>query len=113
MYTLINSLIASIKPTTAKYSVDAFSRLVDLERIADDYNSYDSINTRYSDITEIDEITDIIISDVENDFYSDNGIYDNVNADKVINVIYDIFTAFSEWTDELSENSHSTSFWNA
>ena len=113
MYALINSLIASIKPTTAKYSVDAFSRLVDLEKIADNYQSYDSINTRYSDITEIDEITDSIISDVENDFYTDNGIYDEINADMVINVVYDIFTAFSEWTDEMSDNSHSTSFWNA
>ena len=112
MYALINSLIASIKPTTAKYSVDAFSRLVDLEKIADDYNSYDSINTRYSDIDEIDEITDSFISDVENDFYADNGIYDDENANKVINVIYDIFTAFSEWTDEISDNSHSVSFWN-
>ena len=112
MYTLINSLIASIKTTTAKYSVDALSRLVDLEKIADNYQSYDSINTRYSDITEIDEITDSIISDIENDFYADNGIYDEINADMVINVIYDIFTAFSEWTEELSNNSHSVSFWN-
>lgn len=112
MYTLINSLIASIKPTTAKYSANAFSRLVDLENIADDYNSYDSIDTRYNNISEIDEITDNLISDIENDFYADNGIYDDVNADMVINVIYDIFTAFSEWTEELSNNSHSVSFWN-
>ena len=91
MYTLINSLIASIKPTTAKYSVDALSRLIDLEKIADDYNAYNRMNTRYSDISEIDAITDSIISDIENDFYADNGIYDNVNAGMVINVIYDIF----------------------
>ena len=113
MYTLINSLIASVKSITAKYSVDALSRLVDLEKIADDYNAYSRMNTRCSDIIEIDEITDTIISDVENDFYADNGIYDEKNANKVINVIYDIFTAFSEWTDEMSENSHSTSFWNS
>ena len=113
MYTLINSLIASIKTTTAKYSVDALSRLVDLEKIADDYNSYDSIDTRYSDMDEIDEITDSLISDVENDFYTDNGIYDKSNADMVINVIYDIFSAFEEWTDDMSNNSHSISFWNA
>ena len=113
MYTLINSLIASIKTTTAKYSVDAFSRLTDLEKIADDYNSYDSMNTRYSDIDEIDEITDSFISDVENDFYTDSGIYDEANADMVINVIYDIFTAFSEWTGDMSSNSHSVSYWNA
>lgn len=113
MYTLINSLIASVKTITAKYSADALSRLVDLEKIADDYNSYDSIDTRYSDISVIDEITDSLISDVENDFYTDNNVYDNENADKVINVIYDIFTAFSEWTDEMSNNSHSVSFWNA
>ena len=113
MYSLINSLIASIKTTTAKYSVDALSRLVDLEKIADEYESYSRMNTRYSDIDEIDEITDNIISDVENDFYSDNGIYDNVNANIVINVVYDIFTAFSEWTDDISSNSHSVSFWNA
>ena len=112
MYALINSLIASIKPTTAKYSADALSRLVDLKNIADEYNAYDSMNTRYSDIDEIDEITDSIISDIENDFYADNGIYDNVNADMVINVICDIFTAFSSWTDEMSSNSHSVSFWN-
>ena len=37
MYTLINSLIASVKPITAKYSADALSRLVVLEKIADDY----------------------------------------------------------------------------
>ena len=113
MHALINSLIASIKPTTAEYSVDALSRLVDLEKIADDYNAYDSMNTRYSDISAIDEITDNFISDVENDFYADNGIYDVENADKVINVICDIFTAFAEWTDEMSDNSHSMSFWNA
>lgn len=112
MYALINSLIASIKPTTAKYSVDAFNRLIDLEKIADDYDSYNRMNTRYSDITEIDEITDSIISDIENDFYSDNGIYDEINADRVINVVYDIFTAFSEWTDEINSNSHSVSYWN-
>ena len=113
MYTLINSLIASIKTTTAKYSVDALSRLIDLEKIADEYEAYSRMNTRYSDITEIDEITDSIISDVENDFYTDNGIYDKINADMVINAVYDIFTAFENWTDEMSENSHSISFWNA
>lgn len=113
MYTLINSLIASIKTTTAKYSADALSRLIDLEKITDDYNSYNRIDTRYSDMTEIDEITDSLISDVENDFYTDSGIYDSVNADIVINVVYDIFTAFEEWTDEMSDNSHSVSFWNA
>ena len=113
MYNIINALISSIKTITAEYSVDAFSRLTDLEKIADDYNSYNRIDTRYSDIVEIDEITDSIISDIENDFYADNGIYDEINANKVINVVYDIYTAFSEWTDEMSDNSHSTSFWNA
>lgn len=113
MYTLINSLIASIKTTTAKYSVDALSRLVDLEKIADDYQSYDRIDTRYSDIDEIDEITDSLISDIENDFYTDECIYDKSNADMVINVIYDIFSAFEEWTDDMSNNSHSVSYWNA
>ena len=112
MYALINSLIASIKPITAKYSADALSRLIDLEKIADEYNFYDSINTRYSDIVEIDEITDSFISDVENDFYTDECIYDKSKADMVINVIYDIFTAFNEWTDEMTNNSHSISFWN-
>lgn len=112
MYTLINSLIASVKSITAKYSADALSRLIDLEKIADDYNSYNRINTRYSDITEIDEITDSLISDVENDFYTDNGIYDKENADIVINVVYNIFSAFNAWTDEMSDNSHSVSFWN-
>ena len=113
MYTVINSLIASVKPITAKYSADAFSRLIDLEKIADDYESYDRIDTRYSDMTEIDEITDSLISDVENDFYTDDGIYNKSSADMVINVVYDIFTAFANWTDEMSNNSHSTSYWNA
>ena len=113
MYTLINSLIASVKTITAEYSVSALSRLVDLEKIADNYQSYDSINTRYSDMDEIDEITDSLISDIENDFYADSGIYDKFNADMVINVVYNIFSAFSEWTDEMSDNSHSISFWNA
>lgn len=112
MYTLINSLIANVKSITAEYSADAFSRLTDLEKIADDYESYDRIDTRYSDISEIDEITDSLISDIENDFYTDEGIYDKENADMVINVVYDIFSAFTEWTDEMSDNSHSTSFWN-
>lgn len=112
MYTLINSLIASVKPTTAEYSASALSRLTDLEKIADNYESYNRIDTRYSDMSEIDEITDSLISDVENDFYADNGIYDEINADMVINVIYDIFSAFEEWTDELNDNSHSVSFWN-
>lgn len=113
MYTLINSLIASVKPITAKYSANALSRLTDLEKIADDYNSYNRIDTRYSDMTEIDEITDSLISDIENDFYTDDNVYDKENADMVINVIYDIFTAFNEWTDAMSENSHSVSYWNA
>lgn len=112
MYTLINSLIASIKTTTAKYSVDALSRLVDLEKIADEYESYSRTDTRYSDISEIDEITDSLISDVENDFYTDDNVYDKSSADMVINTVYDIFTAFSEWTDDISNNSHSVSFWN-
>lgn len=112
MYLLINSLIASIKTTTAKYSVYAFSRLVDLEKIADDYNSYNRIDTRYSAIAEIDEITDSLISDIENDFYTDTGIYDKSSAAMVINVVYDIFLAFTEWTDAMSDNSHSVSFWN-
>ena len=113
MYTLINSLIASVKPITAKYSADALSRLVDLEKIADDYESYDRIDTRYSNMTEIDEITDSLISDIENDFYTDNDVYDESKADMVINVIYDIFSAFEEWTDDMSSNSHSVSYWNA
>ena len=113
MYTLINSLIASVKSITAKYSADALSRLTDLEKIADDYESYSRIDTRYSDMTEIDEITDSFISDVENDFYTDTGIYDSSKADMVINVIYDIFSAFEEWTDDMSSNSHSVSYWNA
>ena len=113
MYTLINSLIASVKPMTAKYSADALSRLVDLEKIADDYESYNRIDTRYSDMAEIDEITDSLISDIENDFYTDNDVYDESKADMVINAVYDIFSAFEEWTDEMSNNSHSVSFWNA
>lgn len=113
MYTLINSLIASVKPITADYSADALSRLIDLEKIADDYESYNRIDTRYSNMTEIDEITDSLISDIENDFYTDDSVYDKSKADIVINVVYDIFTAFAEWTDDMSNNSHSTSFWNA
>ena len=113
MYTLINSLIASVKPITANYSADAFSRLTDLEKIADDYESYNRIDTRYSDMTEIDEITDSLISDVENDFYADDGTYNKSSADMVINVIYDIFSAFEEWTDDMSSNRHSVSYWNA
>lgn len=113
MYALINSLIASVKPTTAEYSADALSRLIDLEKIADDYESYNRIDTRYSDMTEIDEITDSLIADVENDFYTAEGVYDKSTADMVINVVYDIFTAFANWTDDMSNNSHSTSFWNA
>lgn len=113
MYTLINSLIASVKTTTAKYSASALSRLVDLEKIADDYESYNRIDTRYSDMTEIDEITDSLISDVENDFYTDDSVYDESSADMVINTVYDIFSAFEEWTDDMSSNSHSVSYWNA
>ena len=110
MYNTINAFIASIKPVTAEYSADALSRLTDLEKIADDYESYARIDTRYNNMTEIDEITDKIISDVENDFYT-NGIYDEANADKVINAMYDIYSAFASWTDEMAENSHSISFW--
>lgn len=113
MYTLINSLIASVKPITADYSASALSRLVDLEKIADDYESYNRIDTRYSDMSEIDEITDSLISDIENDFYTDDGVYNKSSADIVINVVYDIFSAFEEWTDDMSNNTHSTSYWNA
>ncbi len=112
MYNIINSLIASIKPVTAEYSVDAFNRLIELEKIADDYESYDRINTRFSDMSEIDEITDKLIADIENDFYSDENTYDTANADKVINAVYDIYSAFGQWTDEMSSNTHSISFWN-
>ena len=113
MYSLINSLIASVKPITANYSADALSRLTDLEKIADDYESYNRIDTRYSDMAEIDEITDSLISDVENDFYTDDGTYNKSSADMVINVVYDIFSAFEEWTDDMSSNSHYVSYWNA
>lgn len=112
MYTLINSLIASIKPVTAEYSIDAFNRLVELEKAADEYEGYDSINTRYSDMSEIDDITDEFIADVENDFYTDSGIYDSAKADKVINAVYDIYSAFEQWTDEMTGNKYSVSFWN-
>lgn len=112
MYNIINALIASIKPITAEYSADALSQLTDLEKIADDYESYNRIDTRYSVICEIDEITDSLIGDVENDFYTTDGIYDSSNADKVINAVYDIYSAFASWTDEIASNSHSVSFWN-
>ena len=112
MYTIINSLIASIKPVTAKYSIDAFNRLVELEKAADEYEGYDSINTRYSDMSEIDDITDELIADIENDFYTDENTYDTANAEKVTNAVYDIYSAFEEWTDEMSSNTHSVSFWN-
>jgi len=112
MYNLINSLIARIKPVTAEYSADALSRLIDLERIADDYESYNEFNTRYSAMSEIDTITDSFIGDVENDFYTAEDVYNQSTADMVINTIYDIYSAFEQWTDEMSENSHSVKFWN-
>lgn len=113
MYNIINALIASIKPTTAKYSADALSRLNELEKIADNYESYNRINTRYDDMANIDSITDNLIINIQYDFYTDEGIYDKSSAVMAINTIYDIFTAFSNWTYELSHNSHSVSFWNA
>ena len=113
MYTLINSLIASVKPTTAEYSADALRRLVDLEKIADDYESYNRIDTRYSDMANIDKITDSLIIDIQYNFYTDEGIYDQSSAVMAINAVYDIFTAFSNWTYEMSNNSHSISDWNA
>lgn len=112
MYNIINFLIANIKPITAEYSIDAFNRLVELETIANEYESYNRINTRYSNMPEIDEITDKLISDIENDFYTDSGIYDNANAEKVTNAVYDIYSAFEQWTDEMADNAHSVSFWN-
>lgn len=113
MYNIIIALIASIKPIMAEYSADGLSRLTDLEKIADDYNLYNRIDTRYSNIAEIDKITDSLIIDIEYNFYTDEGIYDKSSAVMAINVIYDIFTAFSNWTDEMSNNRHSMSFWNA
>ena len=113
MYTLINSLIASIKPIAAEYSADAFSRLTELEKIADNYESYNRIDTRYSDMANIDSITDSLIIDIQYNFYTDEGIYDKSSAVMAINTIYDIFTAFSNWTYEMSNNSHSISDWNA
>ena len=113
MYNIINALIASIKPTTAKYSADALSRLNELEKIADNYESYNRIDTRYSDMANIDAITDSLIIDIQYNFYTDDGIYDKSSAVTAINAVYDIFTAFSNWTYEMSNNSHSISDWNA
>ena len=113
MYNIINALIASIKPTTAKYSADALSRLNELEKIADNYESYNRIDTRYSDMANIDAITDSLIIDIQYNFYTDDGIYDKSSAVMAINAVYDIFTAFSNWTYEMSNNSHSISDWNA
>lgn len=113
MYNTINALIASVKPVTAEYSPNALSRFIDLEKIADEYASYDYIDTRYSAMSEIDEITDSLIADIENDFYTAENVYDKSAADMVINTVYDIFTAFATWTDEMTSNSHSVSFWNA
>lgn len=113
MYNIIIALIASIKPITAEYSADGLSRLIDLEKIADDYELYNRIDTRYNDMANIDSITDSLIIDVQYNFYTDDGIYDKSSAVMAINAIYDIFTAFSNWTYELSNNSHSISDWNA
>ena len=65
MYNIIIALIASIKPIMADYSADGLSRLIDLEKIADDYELYNRIDTRYSDMAEIDTITDSLIIDVQ------------------------------------------------
>lgn len=113
MYNIIIALIASIKPMMAEYSADGLSRLIDLEKIADDYNSYNRKDTRYSDMANIDSITDSLIIDIQYNFYTDEGIYDKSSAVMAINAIYDIFTAFNNWTDEMSNNSHSISDWNA
>ena len=113
MYNIINALIASIKPIIADYSADGLSRLIDLEKIADDYELYSRTDTRYSDMANIDTITDSLIIDVQYNFYTDDGIYDKSSAVMAINTVYDIFTAFSNWTYELSHNSHSISDWNA
>ena len=113
MYNIIIALIANIKPIAAKYSDDALSRLIDLEKIADDYELYNRKDTRYSDMANIDKITDSLIIDIQYNFYTDAGIYDKSSAVMAINTIYDIFTAFSNWTYELSHNSHSMSDWNA
>ena len=97
----------------ADYSADGLSRLIDLEKIADDYELYNRIDTRYSDMAEIDTITDSLIIDVQYNFYTDGGVYDKSSAVMAINAVYDIFTAFNNWTDEMSNNSHSISDWNA
>ena len=113
MYNIIIALIASIKPMMADYSADGLSRLIDLEKIADNYESYNRIDTRYSDMANIDSITDSLIIDIQYNFYTDAGIYDKSSAVMAINAIYDIYTAFNNWTDEMSNNSHSVSDWNA
>ena len=113
MYNIIIALIASIKPVTAEYSADGLSRLTDLEKIADDYELYNRKDTRYSDMANIDSITDSLIIDIQYNFYTDEGIYDKSSAVMAINAVYDIFTAFSNWTYEMSNNSHSMSDWNA
>ena len=113
MYNIIIALIASIKPMMADYSADGLSRLIELEKIADNYESYNRIDTRYSDMANIDSITDSLIIDIEYNFYTDDGIYDKSSAVMAINTVYDIFTAFENWTDEMSNNRHSISYWNA
>ena len=113
MYNIIIALIASIKPMMADYSADGLSRLIELEKIADNYESYNRIDTRYSDMANIDSITDSLIIDIQYNFYTDDGIYNKSSAVMAINAVYDIFTAFNNWTDEMSNNSHSISDWNA
>ena len=112
MYNIIIALIASIKHMAAEYSADALSRLNELEKIADNYESYNRKDTRYSDMANIDRITDSLIIDIQYNFYTDGGIYDKSSAVMAINTVYDIFTAFSNWTYEMSNNSHSVSDWN-
>lgn len=113
MYNIIIALIANIKPIAEKYSDDALARLIELEKIADSYESYNRIDTRYSDMANIDSITDSLIIDIQYNFYTDDGIYDKSSAVMAINAVYDIFTAFSNWTYEMSNNSHSISDLNA
>ena len=113
MYNIIIALIANIKPMMAEYSADGLSRLIDLEKIADNYELYSRTDTRYSDMANIDSITDSLIIDIQYNFYTDAGIYDKSSAVMAINAVYDIYTAFNNWTYELSNNSHSISDWNA
>ena len=106
MYNSIIDLLTKAYHIAINFDTDMIDRLKKLEDIANDYVLNEKMNTEYSCIDTIEDIIGLIISDIENDFYTDEQIYEQNMAELAEEIIYEILNAFSIWGDEIVHNSY-------